>query len=73
MLCLTIKVSESVFIGDDIKIKALETKGSQVRIGIDAPAEINIVREDIAHKPAVRTTPRREYIPPPVVIRKKSD
>ena len=47
MLILTRKLGESITIGDDIKITFLETKGKQVRIGIDAPPHILVHREEI--------------------------
>jgi len=47
MLILTRKFGESIAIGDDIKITLLEMKGRQVRIGIDAPPDIVVHREEI--------------------------
>ena len=47
MLILTRKLGESITIGDDIKITFLETKGKQVRIGIEAPPHIVVHREEI--------------------------
>lgn len=47
MLVLTRKPDESIYIGDDIYIKVLSVSGRQVRIGIDAPSEINIKREEL--------------------------
>ncbi|MEY0663811.1 carbon storage regulator CsrA [Providencia rettgeri] len=47
MLILTRRVSEEVMIGDDIKIKILGVKGNQVRIGVAAPEEVSVHREEI--------------------------
>ena len=47
MLILTRKLGESITIGDDIKITFLETKGKQIRIGIEAPTHIAVHREEI--------------------------
>jgi len=47
MLILTRKLGESITIGDDIKITFLETKGKQIRIGIEAPPHIAVHREEI--------------------------
>jgi carbon storage regulator len=46
MLILTRKPGESLYIGD-VKVTVVELKGHQVRIGIDAPPEIRIYREEI--------------------------
>ena len=47
MLILTRRISESVIIGDNVKITVLGVKGSQVRLGIDAPKEVSVHREEI--------------------------
>jgi len=46
MLILTRKKGESIAIGDNIQIQVLNVKGGQVRIGIDAPREIKVNREE---------------------------
>jgi carbon storage regulator len=50
MLILTRRVTESVGIGDDITVVVLGVKGKQVRIGIDAPKDIAVHREEIVDK-----------------------
>ena len=47
MLILTRKDNESLFIGDDIEITVLGVKGNQVRIGINAPKDIDVHREEV--------------------------
>ena len=47
MLILTRKVGETVMIGDDVTITVLGIRGSQVRIGINAPSEVSVHREEI--------------------------
>ena len=47
MLILTRKVGETIRIGDGVTVRVLEVRGSQVRLGIEAPAEVRILREEI--------------------------
>ncbi len=47
MLILTRKVGESVAIGDDIQVSVVEIKGTQVKLGIRAPKDVTVHREEI--------------------------
>jgi carbon storage regulator len=47
VLILTRKVGESVLIGDGIKVSILAVKGNQVRVGIDAPKDVSVHREEV--------------------------
>ena len=47
MLVITRKPGQSVYIGDGIKITLHGIRGNQVRIGIEAPPEVKIYREEI--------------------------
>lgn len=47
MLILTRRVGETIVIGDDVIITVLGIKGNQVRIGINAPKDVSVHREEI--------------------------
>ncbi|MFH1092196.1 MAG: carbon storage regulator CsrA [Pseudomonadota bacterium] len=47
LLVLTRKTGETIAIGDDIKVQVIEIKGRQVRLGIRAPAQTTVHREEI--------------------------
>ena len=50
MLILTSRVGEALMVGDDTKIVVLGVKGSQIRLGINAPKDVKVHREEIYEK-----------------------
>ncbi|HEC74340.1 MAG TPA: carbon storage regulator [Methylophaga aminisulfidivorans] len=57
MLILTRRIDESLIIDDDTVVTVLGVKGNQVRIGIKAPDDVNIVREELLSR---ETQPEKE-------------
>jgi carbon storage regulator len=55
MLVLTRKLMEKLFIGDDICITVVRLEGGQVRLGIDAPRDVPVVRAELVPE---RSSPR---------------
>ena len=47
-LILTRRIGESLVIGEDITVRVLSVKGNQVRLGVEAPREVSVHREEIA-------------------------
>lgn len=47
MLILTRRVGETLMIGDNVTVTVLGTKGSQVRLGVNAPRDVSVHREEI--------------------------
>lgn len=47
MLILTRRVGESLMIGDNVNVTVLGIRGNQVRIGVDAPKDVAVHREEI--------------------------
>lgn len=47
MLILTRRVGETLMIGDDVTVTVLGVKGNQVRIGVNAPKEVSVHREEV--------------------------
>jgi carbon storage regulator CsrA len=55
MLVLTRKENEQILIGDDIKITVVKVRGKGVRVGIEAPREVRVVRAELAKELAAAT------------------
>ena len=63
MLILTRRVGETVMIGDDVTITVLGVKGNQVRVGINAPKNVAVHREEIYERIKREQQPNREESP----------
>ena len=50
MLILTRRIGESVYIGDEVRMTVLGVRGAQVRLGINAPKDVPVHREEIYYK-----------------------
>ncbi|HEX7801543.1 MAG TPA: carbon storage regulator CsrA [Pseudoxanthomonas sp.] len=67
MLILTRRRGETLVIGDDIEVHVMGVRGSQVRIGIAAPYDVPVYREEIyrridsatRHRPGTRESPEK--------------
>ncbi|MFT4798316.1 MAG: carbon storage regulator [Candidatus Azotimanducaceae bacterium] len=47
MLILTLRAGETLMIGDDVTVTVLGVKGNQIRLGVNAPKEVSVHREEI--------------------------
>ena len=58
MLILTRRVGETLMIGDDITVTVLSVKGNQIRIGVNAPRELPVHREEVYERIRSAEQPR---------------
>jgi len=61
MLILTRRVGETLMIGDNVTVTVLGVRGNQVRIGVNAPKDVTVHREEIYE----RIQKEKEGTPPP--------
>lgn len=60
MLCLSRRPQEAIRISDAIKIQVLEVRGDNVRLGIEAPRDVTVLREEVYIANNSRTTRRTQ-------------
>jgi carbon storage regulator len=60
MLILTRKVGETLMIGEDVTVTVMAVNGNQVRIGINAPKDVEVHREEIYERIKEEKTQQRE-------------
>jgi len=60
MLILTRRVGETLMIGDDVTVTVLGVKGNQVRIGVNAPRDVAVHREEIYERIKLENTDVKE-------------
>ena len=63
MLVLSRKKNESIFIGNDIEVVVVEVRGDKVRLGIQAPKEVPVHRQEV-YEAIARQAKRNEQQPP---------
>jgi len=66
MLILSRRPGETLNIGDEVTVTVLEVKGNQVRIGINAPREVAVHREEIYRRIAKEQELQKEKATPPI-------
>ncbi len=67
MLVLTRKLMERLYIGEDICVTVVRLEGGQVRLGIDAPRQVPVVRAELVPARAVEPSPPASPPPAPRV------
>jgi carbon storage regulator len=63
MLVLTRKAGERILIADNVVVEVLEIQGNRVRIGIQAPSGVTILRQELLTQKADKPAPKSELAP----------
>lgn len=51
MLVLSRKLGEKIHIGNDVIVEVMEVRGNRVKLGVTAPPEVKVLREELVHRP----------------------
>ena len=70
MLILTRRIGETLIIGDDVTVTVLEVSGNQVRLGINAPKDVSVHREEIYQRVLAEREQENRAGSPSVTYRK---
>lgn len=68
MLVLSRKVGERILIGDDIRVTIVRISGGGVRVGIEAPASLTVVREELKERAAAAGAPAQQDAAAPAEV-----
>ncbi|MCA9213540.1 MAG: carbon storage regulator [Planctomycetales bacterium] len=63
MLVLSRKVGERILVGDDVTITVVRLTNGGVRLGIEAPSDMAVVREEVRNKNAAATSDQAQSVP----------
>jgi carbon storage regulator len=75
MLVLTRKLMEKLYIGNDVCVTVVRLEGGQVRLGIDAPRDVAVVRAELldGREPSPRVHQESPGTPPPLSLKIRPD
>jgi carbon storage regulator len=63
MLVLTRRAGESLFLGNDIKVTMVKVRGGEVRLAIEAPGSVSVVREELRGRSKAGADSRHARLP----------